>query len=205
MLSNPVLTTFTVNNRRIELYVPRAEAHKLSVHSPYWAKVWPAALGLCQFLQSNLHYIQNKTVTELAAGLGLPTVFAAKFAAKVYSSDIEPAAVELIEQSVQYNRLVNVRCKIKSWNDFYGDITPDTLLLSDINYEPEAFEKLHEMVLYYLEHKCTVIISTPQRLMAKSFIEKLLPYCVQQEEETVSINETETVISVFVLKLNEGM
>lgn len=199
MLSNPVLTTFTINNQHIQLYVPAAGDHKLSVHSPYWAKVWPAALGLCEFLQANLHYIQSKTVTELAAGLGLPSIFAAKYAAKVHCSDIEPAAVELTERSAQHNHLHNMRCYVRSWSDYYGDINPHTLLLSDINYEPEQFEKLLEMVQYYLEHKCTIVLSTPQRLMAKSFIEKLLPFCVQQEQVMVDDKGTATAVSIFVL------
>jgi predicted nicotinamide N-methyase len=203
MLSNSILQIFYVNTQPVRLYIPDATAHKLSVHSPYWAKVWPASLGLCHFLDNNLHYVQQKTVTELAAGLGLCTIFAAKFAANVYSSDIEPAAVELIEQSVQYNRYVNVRCKVKSWNDCYGDIIPDTLLLSDVNYEPEQFEALYQMVHYFLEHKCTVIISTPQRLMAKSFMEKLLPFCMEQDEVLINEKGTETAISIFVLQLKK--
>lgn len=201
MQLNPVLTTFTVNNRSIPLYIPGADGGKQSVHSPYWAKVWPAAIGLCYFLDDNLDYIKRKTVTELAAGLGLPALFAARYAAKVYCSDIEPAAVELIEQSVQHNRLNNVRCSVKSWSDFMGDVNPHTLLLSDINYEPEQFNALLEVIQYYLEHRCTIIISTPQRLMAKSFIEKLLSYCIRQDERMVQHDGKEVAVSVFVLAI----
>jgi predicted nicotinamide N-methyase len=200
MLSTPVLKTFSVNHRHIHLYIPDATAQKLSVYSPYWAKVWPAARGLCSFLQNNLHYIQRKTVTELAAGLGLPTMFVAPYAVKVYCSDIEPAAVDLIKQSVQYNQFKNVRCQVKDWCDLYDAVVPHTLLLSDVNYEPEQFSKLHEVVRHYLGHRCTIIISTPQRLMAKIFIEKLLPSCIQQDEVLINEKGTETAISIFVLK-----
>ncbi len=203
MVPNSALKSFFINGQQINLYVPAAKAHTISVHSPYWAKVWPAALGLCRFLQTNQHYIQRKTVTELAAGLGLPAIFAAKYAAKVYCSDIEPTAVELIEQSVQYHRLNNITCQVKNWNDVYGGIIPHTLLLSDVNYEPEEFEKLQDLVHYFLEHKCTVIISTPQRLMAKNFIEKLLPFCVQQDEVVVNEEGKETAVSIFVLLINQ--
>jgi predicted nicotinamide N-methyase len=201
MQLHPELKIFTINNHSIQLYAPGATGSKLSVHSPYWAKVWPAALGLCYFLHDNVHYVKHKTVTELAAGLGLPSLFAARYAAKVYCSDIEPAAVALLEQSVQHNRFNNVRCSVKSWSDYLGGINPHTLLLSDINYEPEYFDSLLEVIQYYLEHRCTVIISTPQRLMAKSFIEKLLLYCVHQEEKIIHETRQETAVSIFVLKL----
>lgn len=204
MQLNPVLTTVTINNRNIQLLVPGADGSKLSIHSPYWAKVWPAAIGLCYFLDDNLDYIKRKTVTELAAGLGLPSLFAARYAAKVYCSDIEPAAVELMEQSVQHNRLNNVRCNVRSWSDFMGDINPETLLLSDINYEPEQFDVLLKVIQYYLEHHCTIIISTPQRLMAKSFIEKLLPHCVRQEEVLVNDASKQIPISIFIIKEKEN-
>lgn len=197
---NASVQSYFINRQRVNLFVPVNPVQLKYVYSPYWAKVWPAALGLCYFLDANPVYIKNKAVKELAAGLGLPTLFVAKQALKVYCSDIEPAAVDLIKQSVLYNGFTNVRCYVKSWNDFYGDMNPETLLLSDVNYEPEQFEKLHEMLHYYLGHRCTIIISTPQRLMAKTFIEKLLPYCIQQEEVMVEQEGKEVAVSVFVLK-----
>lgn len=182
------------------LMVPDADAPLQSVYSPYWGKVWPAALGLCKFLQNNLHYIQKKKVSEIAAGLALPSIFAAPYAAEVYCSDIEPAAMELVKKSALHNQLSNVHCTVAGWNGMDAAIIPDVILLSDVNYEPAQFNGLLEVIEYYLKQRCTVILSTPQRLMAKPFIEALLKYCCRQEEVMVKEHEIETAVSVFVLK-----
>ena len=193
------LQTFFIGSREIQLFVPDAAAPLQSVHSPYWGKVWPAAWGLCQFLQNNLQYIHQKKVLEIAAGLGLPSIFAAPYATEVYCSDIEPAAVELVKKSVMQNELTNVHCFVAGWNDFDTAIIPGTLLLSDVNYEPEQFAALQKVIEYYLQQHCTVILSTPQRLMAKPFIEALLKYNCRQEEVMVKDKEIETAVSIFVL------
>ncbi len=199
MPANAILQTFTIQHQQIKLYVPTSNNQGQNIHSPYWAKVWPAALGLCYFLQNNLHYIHQKKVSELAAGLGLPSIFAAEYAAQVYCSDIEPAAVDLIQQSLLYNKLSNVQCAVAGWDELDNTVIPDVILLSDVNYEPEVFDGLLKVIEFYLLHNCTIILSTPQRLMAKPFIEKILTYCKKQDEVILS-EEKNNAISIFVLQ-----
>jgi len=151
-------------------------------------------------LQNNLHYIRHKKITEIAAGLGLPSIFAAPYASEVYCSDIEPAAVELVQQSVLYNQLTNVQSAVADWNDYASLPLPDTILLSDVNYEPVQFNQLLKAIQFYLQQHCTVLLSSPQRLMAKPFIEQLLPFCKQQEEILVTEKGIETAVSIFVLQ-----
>ncbi len=199
MVPNAALQLYTISLKHLEIFVPTNLQQNQSVYSPYWAKVWPAALGLCSFLQHNLHYINQKKVAELAAGLGLPSIFAAEHAATVYCSDIEPAAVNLIQQSALHNKLNNVHCTVASWEKWDAAAIPDVVLLSDVNYEPEIFEGLLKVIEFYLQHNCTVILSTPQRLMAKPFIEQILKYCLKQEEIVVAEGKMKTAVSVFVV------
>lgn len=201
MTATGTLQHFTVNGHGLGIFVPGGERPAGSVHSHYWAKVWPAAIGLCDFLAVNIDYIKAKKVTELAAGLGLPSLFAAAHAASVVCTDIEPAAMDLARRSADYNRLTNVECRVASWNETDAANIPDVILLSDVNYEPVVFNDLNKAILFYLEQQCTIILSSPQRLMAKPFIEKLLPYCRQQEEITVHDNGIATAVSIFVLRL----
>jgi predicted nicotinamide N-methyase len=199
MLPNTVLQTFNINHEQVNIFVPVPHSSLPHFHSPYWAKVWPAALGLCYFLQDHLHYIQQKKITEIAAGLGLPSIFAAPHAAQVHCTDIEPMAIEMVQQSVLHNKINNVHCSVADWNDFLQMEIPDTILLSDVNYEPEQFNQLLIAINYYLKHHCTVILSSPQRLMAKPFIAQLLPSCIQQEEVIVKARKSTTAVSIFVL------
>jgi predicted nicotinamide N-methyase len=196
-----VLQSFLINDQQVALFVPENPSSSPHVHSPFWAKVWPAALGLCYFLQNHLHYIHQKRVTEIAAGLALPTIFAAPHASKIYCTDIEPEAVNLAHQSVLHNNLTNVECAVADWNDFAEMQIPETLLLSDVNYEPVQFEKLLVLINFYLKNHCTIILSSPQRLMAKPFIERLLPFCSQQYEIMVEEKGVKTAVSIFVLSL----
>lgn len=147
MYPPPVLQTFFINENGIEIFVPDPVFIKETVKDKgenpamlYWAKVWPAALGLCVFLQNNLHYIKNKNVLELAAGPGLPGIFCAAYARQVCISDKEPKAVELARLSATHHQLQNVSCRTIDWNDLKDESLPEILLLSDINYEPSQFE-----------------------------------------------------------------
>jgi predicted nicotinamide N-methyase len=200
MPSYKTLRTFFIGDQQLELFIPSDVLPEAGMHSPYWGKVWPAALGLCTFLQNNLQYVQQKKIVEIAAGLGLPSIFTAPHAVEVYCTDIEPAAVELVKQSVLHNKLRNVQCAVADWNEMGIAGIPDVILLSDVNYEPVQFAALQKVIACYLQQQCTVILSSPQRLMAKPFIEQLLQYCVQQEEVMVTEKETETAVSIFVLR-----
>jgi methyltransferase-like protein 23 len=171
-----------------------------SIGFPYWAQIWPAALALGNFLQQHVQYIQHKKVLELAAGLGLPSLIAAPHATMVCCSDHAPEAVSIIEQSVAYNRLSNVTCRVLDWNALPEGLSAEVLLLSDVNYDPAEFDRLFTVLLHFMNNGTLIILSTPQRLMAKPLIARLLPYCVQQAAVTVPQGEESTAVSIFVLK-----
>lgn len=166
-------------------------------HFPYWTQVWPASLALCRFLVKEPHYIENKEVLELAAGLGLPSLLAAKLAKKVVCSDYLPEAVAVIQQSIQANNQTNIEAALLDWRVLPQGLEPDTLLLSDINYEVAEFETLETVILEFLQKGVTIILSTPQRLMAKSFIQRLLPLAIHSEEMEIE----KTSVSIYVLAM----
>ena len=80
-----------------------------------------------------------------------------------------------------------------------NDSRADIMLLSDINYEPLAFDALMKLVFSFLDKGKTILLSTPQRLMAKDFIRAILPFSKQQEERIVFWEGVEAPISLFVL------
>lgn len=168
--------------------------------APYWAQVWAAAYALCNFLAERNELIQNKTVVELAAGLGLPSLLAAKTASSVLCSDVSADAVQLMQQSIAQNKLGKCTARVIDWNELPEDITADVILLSDINYEPQVFATLYKVLVSFLEEGTTIILSTPQRLMAKPFIEQLQPFIAESFSATITTIEPHTDCSVFVLK-----
>ncbi|NTS40646.1 methyltransferase domain-containing protein [Flavisolibacter sp. BT320] len=197
--------TVTLQHETISLYVPDAGAVKTAyaegkITSPYWSQVWPAAKALAQFILTNPSLLSSKSVLELGAGLGLPSLVAARFAASVQCTDVAKEAVEIVQASAERLQLKNVYSSVLDWQQLPSDLRPDVLLLSDINYEPAAFVHLQAVVKAFLEEGTNVILSTPQRLVAKEFVLPLLQHCTYQEEQFVEHNGGQVPTAVLVLK-----
>ncbi|HEX6426422.1 MAG TPA: methyltransferase [Niastella sp.] len=168
-----------------------------AVPFPYWAQIWPAATTLSTFLDNHHDYVVDKQVLELAAGLGLPSLVAAGLGAKkVCVSDQSEEAVQLLQQVINHNRFNNIESRLLDWHQLPDDLHPDVLLLSDINYDPAEFDTLSHVLTRFLQEGTLIILSTPQRLMAIPFIDRLLPWCIQQENQQIG----ETGVSIYVLK-----
>ena len=187
------LQSFTIGKKAISIFVPDSFAIQKEYkhqHTPYWGQI---------FLQEHPEYIKNKTVLELGAGLGLPGIAAAANAKDVCISDKSAEAMAIVEKSVLHHQLNNVSCKVIDWDIIENITIPEVVLLRDINYEPDAFAPLLIMINHLLENSSTILLSTPQRLMAKNFIEQVLVKCINQATIPVLLREKQEDISVFVL------
>ena len=198
------LKNFHLNEKIIEIYIPvpsfvQQRYNEGVMPFPYWSKVWPAAMAMSNYLLKNPHLIKGKKLLELAAGLGLPSITAAVFAQHVICSDYLPESVAIIQQSVRHNNLKNVDVKILNWYNLPADLNTDILLLSDINYEPEAFKWQHALINSFLDKGTQIVLSTPQRLVGKDFIEPLLPFCKQREDLSVMNEGKEVMVHTFLL------
>jgi predicted nicotinamide N-methyase len=195
----------------IELFVPDAQEVQnnyfqqkqvqVDVPFPHWTKLWPAGLAMADFIHQHPELVQDKKVLELAAGLGLPAFVAARYAKTVCCSDYLQEAVDTMARSAEHLQLTNVTCQVLDWNHLPEVLSPDVLLLSDINYDPDQFDQLYQVLHRFLQQGTTMLLTTPQRLMAKPFIEKMLPFCQQQNEMTVLYQEQHTPISVYLCVL----
>jgi len=202
--------TFQWGPLRLELCIPDPgyvqrlyrdqKHHNSQTPFPYWTQVWPAALVMAEFLVYYPAYVQGKKVLEMAAGLGLPSLVAAQWASEVYCSDYLPEAVAVIEQSVMHNALPNVTPLVLDWNQLPNNLDADVLLVSDINYDPLQFPALYALLQRFLSRGATIILTTPQRLMAKPFIEQILPLSENREERIIMHYGEKVTISLFVLK-----
>lgn len=208
------LQYITVGNTTVKLYVPLPQHIKKTYMNqkagnehtpfPYWAKLWPSAIAISEFIEKHPGLLAEKQVLELAAGLGLPSLVAATYARSVCCSDYLPEALEVVNKSITANNISNVYTRVLNWNHLPQDVLPDILLLSDINYNPQEFNTLQKILLEFLQRDTTILLSSPQRLMAKTFIQQLLPWCTQSEEITVTYNGVTDIISVFVFKKQEN-
>jgi predicted nicotinamide N-methyase len=165
---------------------------------PFWAKLWPAAFALTEFIQDNPQWVYHKKVLELAAGLGLPSLYAAHFASFVICSDYDSNAVTFIKDNIGLNQISNMVAEQIDWTQMPEELEWEVLLMSDVNYNQEDFEVLLSLLQGFLVKGKTILLSTPQRLVGKSFISALLPYCILNEERW----QDQVAINVLVLKNN---
>jgi predicted nicotinamide N-methyase len=201
MLYPSRLTTCNLDTCSIPLYQPDPEAITAAflkaggnTTSPYWARVWPASLALCRALERHPEWVRHQTVLELAAGLGLPSLLTARWAKSVHCTDAAAEALPYMEASVQANVLSNVTCARLHWQDAL--IIPcDVVLMSDVNYEPAVFDELYGIINGFLQKETAVILSSPQRITARAFFERLLPFCRERFNDTVE----GTDVAVWVL------
>ena len=198
------LQTITIGEISIELYVPDEMALRQAYHDgkiafPYWGKLWPSAIALSRFVVNHPHYIQDKKLAELGAGLGLPSLVAARYANSALCSDHNAEAVAIAKRSALHSRLRNFKSMVMDWHHLPEDFDADVLLLSDVNYEPASFEALLQLINKFLQKGAIIIISTPHRLMAKDFIEPVLQNTIQKEDIAVEQHGQVTMITVLIL------
>ncbi len=203
---NAELTSFN----GMELYIPDAayvrawHEQQLSVYPaanfPFWAKLWPASIAMAEYIVENSSWIKDRTVLEIAGGLGLPALVCAPYARQVMYTDLDPAAVLLFSKLIVRNQLTNLQALTLDWNLFPGDLSADVLLLSDVNYDGDSFESLHKLIHRFLDKGSVVMLTTPMRLVGRDFILPLLRYAIDQQVKTITWSGSETMITVLVLK-----
>lgn len=201
------LITIEIGSLKIDMYVPDPEAVRQKYEEdkimdpeapfPFWAKIWPSALAMAEYLQRNGDLLKGKKVLEMAAGLGLPSIVAAIYAEQVCCSDYMQDAVNIEKKNMVLNQLVNVDCRLYNWRHLPDDLSADILLLSDVNYEPAEFAQLIAVCQKFLLNGTTIILSTPGRIMAKDFIDRLYNRVKEKKETTVN---TDNLVYVFLLQ-----
>jgi predicted RNA methylase len=135
----------------------------------------------------------------MGAGIGQPSLTMAQLAKEVIITDHNKDAVALLEKNIAHSGLTNARAMQLDWNSYNNFIPADTILLSDINYAPEQFEPLLNLLIRFIEEGSSLILATPQRIMGVSFIESIQHFIRHTETETVFEKDTEVMISLYVL------
>jgi len=142
---------------------------------PYWAELWPSAIGLSRFLFKNKQLIAGKSILELGSGLGLTSLAIASLNSKSFIvSDYEQNALDMLKENFLLNHLEFPEFKLLDWrnptlNSFY-----DVIIASDILYEERFFKPLQKLIDQYLSKKGMMIIAEPNRPIARHFFVKLL-------------------------------
>lgn len=165
---------------------------------PYWADLWPSAVGLSQYLIEQVE-LNNKLVLELGSGLGLVGIAAAKKGGKVILSDYLEDALYMSEMNWLLNLQNSPETMLLDWRRPATSRKFEILLASDVAYERRMFEPLLEAFRHLLAPGGEVILSEPNRSMARDFFKLLqeAQFDVQAYPISVSLNEIHSSISVY--------
>jgi predicted nicotinamide N-methyase len=166
---------------------------------PFWAKLWPSSIALLDVLKAHPHLIQNKHVLEIGAGIGLPSLMMADIARSIQISDYDKEAVALIQKNIEHLQLQNAEALQLDWNNVPENLNPEVIILSDVNYDPTQFDLLISLINKFIHQGCTIILSTPQRIMASPFVQKLEASIIERHEALLDENGISKEISILVL------
>ena len=136
---------------------------------PFWAVLWPAALGMAEYFWINADFC-GKRVLELGAGLGLVGIVAAAKGAQVVQTDFISDAIKLAEENAKMNGISKIEYKLADWRDFPLEEQFDWIIGSDILYEPQLHPHLEEIFTVNLKPGGIITLADPGRDDAKRFI-----------------------------------
>ncbi len=197
---NTELTLYVPDPARIQSTYQKLAAENTATIFPYWAKVWASAHAMTRFLQEEPSFVQNKRVLEIGAGIGIPSFSIASLTKKIIISDHVPDAVALLQKNIDYLALNNAQAACIDWNTISENITVDTILLSDTNYEPSAHNHLILLIDKFINKGSSIILATPNRLASNPFIERISKYINSTKKYSIPENGTNKEIVVMVLK-----
>lgn len=166
---------------------------------PFWAKLWPSSIAMLDVLKAHPHLIQNKHVLEIGAGIGLPSLMMAGITKSIQISDYDLEAVVLLKKNIEHLQLQNAEALQLDWNHIPKNMNPEVVILSDVNYDPGQFDVLIHLIDKFLNQGSTILLSTPQRIMASPFVQKIETSITEQYEVLVDENGIKKEISILVL------
>ena len=141
---------------------------------PYWADLWPSALGLSRYLFRNAVVRPGQNALELGCGLGLPGIVAGKLgAARVVLSDYLPEALDFASKNWMKNLPVAAQTRLIDWRNPDPADGADLVLASDITYEARFFAALPHAFRTLCRPGGRILVSDPRRAVAQSFFAEL--------------------------------
>jgi predicted nicotinamide N-methyase len=166
---------------------------------PFWTKIWPSSLALSSFIEKNYEFVQGKSVLEVGAGLGLPSMIATFYARQVICTDYLPEAVEVIRKNAELNNLPNMQGQLLDWSNDEFNFEFDVLLASDINYDTMQFDHVLSLFNQTLAKGKSILLSTPDRLQSRKFMNYLESNIVHSEQFEYRESHPAVIIGVFLL------
>lgn len=163
---------------------------------PYWADLWHSATALAKYVVREGLVQSGMRVTEIGCGLGLTGIVAGKLGAEVTFSDYMDDALDFARLNWTRNFERPARFVKMDWRNPDPALAGDLVLAADVAYERRAFGPLLHTFDLFCRQGSTVLLSEPNRDVAKDFFEMLSKNGFQITRTVVSEN-FKTLIGVI--------
>lgn len=162
---------------------------------PYWAELWPSAMGLSRYIIEHTTLFADKKTIEIGAGLGLPSMVAARFGASVLCTDYLPDAVDFARKNALQNKIDRIDFAVFDWRNSQNAPKYDILLASDVAYERKMLSPLLEGFKNLTHPQSIILMSEPNRYMAADFFLQLKKNGFDWEKTDYAIEKSK--VSVY--------
>ncbi len=142
---------------------------------PYWTEVWPAGIGLAEWLLCAP--LKNKLCLELGCGLGLSALAGVAAGGKVVAMDYEPLALYYTAKNSRLNiartkgSSGNLYCLAADWRNIcFKPGAFDRIWAGDIMYERRFMRPIARLVNHCLKPTGKVWIAEPGRGIYPEFV-----------------------------------
>jgi predicted nicotinamide N-methyase len=165
---------------------------------PYWADLWPSAIGLSEFIDADPTLVRDKNIVEIGCGLGLPGIVAALCGGKVILTDYLQEALDFAENNWKKNLSKEFNGQLLDWRNVSEIAKSDVIIASDVAYESRSFEPLRIAIDKILRPDGVLILSEPNRKFASPFIMLLKKdFDLIKTDVKVALDSIDYVISVY--------
>jgi len=168
---------------------------------PYWAELWPSAVGLAEHIAAHPALIAGKTTLEIGGGLGLPALIAGALGAIVTSTDYLQDAVDFAAVNAERNDIRGITFRTLDWRKAESFGQYDVLLASDVAYERRQFEPLLSAFTHLVRPGGLTLLSEPNRYIAEPLIEDLKAkgYALDKYSYDVDVRDVKSKVSVYAI------
>lgn len=141
---------------------------------PYWAEIWPSAIGLGRHL-FEYPAPAGSEILELGCGIGVAGIAAAAAGPEVTACDYEEDALAFARHNARLNRLEErVSFRFLDWRNPDLDRRYAIVIGSDILYERPNHEPIQQLLSDTLEPGGMFLASDPDRRAAAPFVESMI-------------------------------
>lgn len=141
---------------------------------PYWAEIWPSAIGLGRHL-FEYPAPAGSEILELGCGIGVAGIAAAAAGLVVTASDYEEDALAFARYNARMNRLEErVSFRFLDWRNPDLDRKYAIVIGSDILYERPNHEPIQQLLSDTLEPGGMFLTSDPDRRATAHFVESMI-------------------------------